>query len=123
MKLWLDDIRHPAEHGCIGWHWARTANEAIAALQTGEVTEASLDHDLCFEHHAEGGDYDYPFSGRSEKTGYAVVLWMEQNNVWPRDGVRVHSMNPAGRMRMEAAIDRHHRGSSYSGRSARERVR
>jgi hypothetical protein len=46
MKLWLDDVRHPWAHGCLGWTWAKTAEEAIAALVTGQVTQASLDHDL-----------------------------------------------------------------------------
>jgi hypothetical protein len=46
MKLWLDDIRKPWMHGCIGFEWAKTVDEAIALLKTGRVTFASLDHDL-----------------------------------------------------------------------------
>lgn len=33
---------------------------------------------------------------------------MEAHDMWPPDGVRVHSMNPVGRQRMEAAIRRHY---------------
>jgi hypothetical protein len=103
MKLWLDDVREPWKHGCLGWEWAKTATEAIALLQTGKVTEASLDHDLAPEH--------YPWSGvpleRCHGTGYDVVVWMEEHNVWPPNGVRVHSMNPVGRARMEAVIAKH----------------
>jgi hypothetical protein len=98
MKLWLDDIRDPAHFGCVGWTWAKTADEAIAYLKTGEVTEASLDHDLSVE--ASIGSADW----RTEVTGYDVVCWMEEHNVWPRNGTRVHSMNPAGKARMEYAI-------------------
>lgn len=93
MKLWLDDIRDPAEHGRIGWTWVKTADEAIAALATGTVTEASLDHDL-----SVGATMGTP--APAERTGYTVVCWMEEHGVWPKDGVRVHSMNPVGRQRM-----------------------
>jgi hypothetical protein len=31
---------------------------------------------------------------------------MEEHNTWPPDGVGVHSMNPVGRKRMEAVIER-----------------
>jgi hypothetical protein len=98
MKLWLDDIRDPVQHGHIGWVWARTAKEAIQYLQTGEVEQASLDHDLSVE--------DTLGMPQGALTGYDVVSWMEENGVWPRLGTRVHSMNPAGRSRMEAVIQK-----------------
>lgn len=101
MKLWLDDVREPWKHGCLGWEWAKTAVEAIALLRTGVVTEASLDHDL-----SEAATMGQP--APDERTGYTVVCWMEENNVWPVDGVRVHSMNPAGKLRMQQAIFRHY---------------
>lgn len=105
MKLWLDDVRQPWKFGCIGWEWAKTADEAIALLKTGAVTQASLDHDLAPEHYpfAEVPEAEY-----KEKTGYTVVLWMEENNVWPVDGVTVHSMNPVGRTRMMVVICAHY---------------
>lgn len=106
MKLWLDDIREPWKHGCIGWHWAKTADEAIEALKTGEVTVASLDHDLS-EKATLGDD-------RGERTGYTVVCWMEENDVWPKDGVKVHSMNPVGRGKMLRVINKHYFGISAS---------
>jgi hypothetical protein len=98
MKLWLDDVRDPIRHGYAGFVWVKTAREAIEQLQTGEVTFASLDHDLSAQ--ATMGNW------RGQLTGYEVVCWMERNDVWPRDGVAVHSMNPAGRKRMEAVIQR-----------------
>lgn len=98
MKLWLDDIRNPADHGYIGFHWVKTAEEAIATLKSGDVTFASLDHDLSME--ATLGNW------RNEVTGYEVLCWCEENDCWPCDGVQVHSMNPVGRQRMLAVIER-----------------
>ena len=120
MTLWLDDVREPWRHGFIGAEWAKTYDEAIAQLASGEVTFASLDHDIgacadCTREMKHIGDMKTPettFYNRCphEKTGYDVVCWMEQNNAWPRDGVRVHSANPVGRARMEAVIKRHYAG-------------
>lgn len=98
MNLWLDDIRDPVQHGYIGYSWAKTYEEAIAALSTGRVQHASLDHDL--------GIRSTLGMPTDEKTGYDVVCWMEEHNIWPRHGVRVHSANPVGKTRMEAAIRR-----------------
>ena len=91
MKLWLDDVRKPWLHGCLGWTWAKTAEAAIALLATGKVIEASLDHDLAWEHYPGSG---VPEAAFKHKTGMAVVEWMRDHNVWPRDGVKVHSQNP-----------------------------
>ena len=101
MKLWLDDVREPWKHGCIGWEWAKTAQEAISLLKTGTVTEASLDHDL--SELATIG-----MAPKGEETGYTVVCWMEDNNVWPENGVKVHSMNPVGKERMLQVISKHY---------------
>jgi hypothetical protein len=90
MDLWVDDKRPPEAYGFEGFTWARTSEEAIALLRTGEVRFASLDHDL----------------GLESGTGYDIVCWMEEHNTWPPDGVGVHSMNPVGRKRMEAVIER-----------------
>ena len=96
MKMWLDDIRDPNMYGHIGWVWVKTADEAIKMLSTGQVTQASLDHDLDIQ--ATIGNIP------TEKTGYDVVLWMEEHNVYPVNGVTVHSMNPSGKARMEAGL-------------------
>lgn len=96
IRLWLDDLRDPAKHGHIGWTWVTTADEAIALLATGNVVQASLDHDLDIQ--ATLGNTP------TEKTGYDVVCWMEAHDVYPRDGVRVHSLNPSGKARMNAAL-------------------
>ena len=86
MKLWLDDVREPPP----GWVHARTLEEAQALLASGEVEEASLDHDLGFD----------------RPDGRALVRWMAQTGHWPKARPLVHGTNPAGRAAMEAMIDR-----------------
>lgn len=80
------------------WTWVKTADEAIEALKTGTVEFASFDHDLSEEHYyryfaAERNGGELNTDGCKEKTGYDVMLWMKENNVWPKDGVRIHTMN------------------------------
>lgn len=87
MKLWLDDIREAPE----GWKWVNTVEEAINLISTGEVVEASLDHDL----------------GDGQQEGYRLVLWMAENDVWPSDAISVHSSNPPGSERMCGVIERY----------------
>lgn len=115
MKLWLDYIRKPWEHGCIGWEWVKTAQEAIDLLKTGRVEVASLDHDLAMEHYPfacmENGVICPPPAGYG--TGFDVTLWLESNpQFWPPGGVTVHSFNPVGRERMQVIVDRHYKKSN-----------
>ena len=93
MKVWLDDLRSAPP----GWVRVRTPEEAIALLETGDVTEISLDHDLGL------------MGGKRERTGYDVLLWLEREVaegrwVFPLPEIGVHSANPVGRKRMEQAI-------------------
>lgn len=103
--LWLDDVREPWAHGYVGATWAQSAAGAIDLLQSQRPDFASLDHDLADEH--------YPWNCKDietcKGTGYDVVCWLEQNpEFWPPQGVAVHSMNPAGKQRMDAVIERHY---------------
>lgn len=119
MKLWLDDVRDPKVNGAIGFTWAKNYEEAIAYFESGDVTFASLDHDIgacqdCIDKLLHVGDMKTPettFYNRCphDKSGYDVVNWLEEHNVWPIDGVAVHSMNPVGRLKMKQVIDRHYR--------------
>jgi len=114
MKLWLDDIRDPKRYGYHDMYWAKNYNEAIAALKLGKVTFASLDHDIgacedCVKSLSHIGDMRSPettfFNHCShEKSGYDVICFMEDNDIWPTDGVKVHSMNPVGKERMNQVI-------------------
>lgn len=116
MTLWLDDIREPWKHGYVGADWFKTADTAIAALQTGRYTFASLDHDL--SEAATMGMAD-----AKEKTGYTVVCWLEEHpEFWPKDGVKVHSMNPVGARRMREVIEAHY-GRRFDSLAMQERQR
>lgn len=88
MKVYLDDERRTPE----GWTRVYWPDEAIALLQTGNVTEISLDHDL----------------GDDEKgTGYDVVLWIEEavyTEEFSPPVINVHSANSSAREKMEAGI-------------------
>ncbi len=110
VRLWLDDVREPWKHGCIGWVWVKTADEAIDAFSKYEVVEASLDHDLSWEHYPGADTEVKKDSEFKEKTGMAVIDWMEETGNWPKYGVMVHSMNPVGRQRMVEAVIRHYGG-------------
>ncbi len=92
VRLFVDDLRSPEQVGLPSEHWtvARTSKAAIAILKSGSVIECSLDHDL-------GG----------EDTGYRVVCWMEEHDVWPGEGVHCHSANPVGSTRIRTVITRH----------------
>ena len=100
MKLWLDDARLPPPSYS---HWARTADECIKFLKEGRCKHVSLDHDLAFEHYVGNKPAK---DACKEKTGMAVVDWMIENNVWPRE-VRIHTMNPVGRENMRRACLNH----------------
>lgn len=88
MKVFLDDVRVTPD----GWVRTYWPDEVIALLQTGEVTDLSLDHDL----------------GDDERgTGYTALVWLEEQVVIhgmtpPR--LTIHSANPPARRKMEAAI-------------------
>lgn len=74
----------------------QTAWEAIDLLRTGLVVELSLDHDL--------GD-DRVF-GRGVDVVDFLVEEQEIHGrmLWPRDGLAIHSANPAGRESMARTI-------------------
>jgi hypothetical protein len=94
MRVWLDDVREAPD----GWAHVRTPDEAIELLNSGEVEEISLDHDLGLA------------TPESEPTGYDVLVWLEQaiaTEAWtyPVPTIHVHSANPVGWRRMEQAIE------------------
>lgn len=95
MKVWLDDIRPIPEDFT---HWAKSAKEAIALLQTGLVEAISLDHDLGHSH-SDG------FA--EEQTGYTVAKWIEEHAA---DGtlkeviVYIHTQNVVGKANIKMAL-------------------
>lgn len=88
MRVFLDDER-PTPDGWVRVYWP---DEAIALLQSGQVEELSLDHDL-------GDD--------ARGTGYDVVVWIEEAvalNGFRPPRIAVHSANASARQKMESGI-------------------
>lgn len=88
MRVYLDDERATPD----GWVRTFWPSEVIALLETGQVLELSLDHDL----------------GDDERgTGYDVVLWIEEAvalNGFVPPRITVHSANSSAREKMLAGI-------------------
>lgn len=95
VKLWLDDVREAPD----GWLWVRTAREALAILKTVVVDEISLDHDLGLD--------GVTAEDENGQSGYDVARYIEEmayEGRMSRLKWSVHSSNPVGRKRMEAAL-------------------
>jgi hypothetical protein len=106
VRLWLDDDLDDRA-APQGWVHVTTAQEAIALLDTGRVVELSLDHDL-------GDDQRF---GRGIDVVDRLAEQQEAHGriLWPRDGITIHSANPAGRDAMVRAIE------NYAGRTVEVR--
>jgi hypothetical protein len=94
IKLWLDDIREMPK----GFdYWARTAQDAIRVIKSGEVSYISFDHDL--------GPLDA--DNRNKNNGYEVAKYIEMlayNKAVKPIVWEIHSQNPVGRERIEVAM-------------------
>ena len=84
MKVYLDDER-PTPPGWVGVRWP---DEAIRLLESEEVSEISLDHDL----------------GDDERgTGYTVILWLEEAVAlrgFVPPAITIHTANASARQKM-----------------------
>lgn len=94
--LWLDDKRTPPWGYSL---WAKTAGDAIGALQRYEIAHCSLDHDLAEEHYKADAlrrGTKPPLTivrhAFQHRTGYAVIEWMIREQRWVPD-ITVHSLS------------------------------
>ena len=97
MKVYLDDIRIAPD----GWVRAWWPEEVIELLKTGQVDEISLDHDL-------GDHFGRPSGVLRERTGYDVLLWIEQEVAlagFDPPIIHIHTANPVADVRMRAAVE------------------
>jgi hypothetical protein len=107
VKLFLDDYRDAPDDT---WTVVRTVDEAKILLASGQVDEASLDHDMgltCPEHGLNGTSAALCGSSCEWPTGYDLVWWMAQTGHWPKQPPIVHSANPCGADNMRAVIRRY----------------
>ena len=96
VKVWLDDFR-PAPAGWIRTYWPE---EVIELLKTGDVEEISLDHDL-------GDHFGRPPGVDKERTGYDVLVWMEEavlTEGFTPPTINIHTANPVAEKRMWACV-------------------
>ena len=88
MRVYLDDERATPD----GWIRVYWPEEAIELLESGQVEEISLDHDLGDDAHG---------------TGYDVVLWIEEAVAvrgFKPPRIHVHSANSSAKEKMLSGI-------------------
>jgi hypothetical protein len=98
LRVWLDDLLEDRA-APDGWIHVTTAGAAIALIETGRVVELSLDHDL--------GDDEVAGKGLHVVDRIAERQMIDGRDLWPRDGITLHSANPAGVRQMAQAIERY----------------
>jgi len=110
---YMDDMRQAPD----GWVCERTVSGMRSALEAGLVRRLSLDHDMgaceaCASVGAHIGDSRTPATTfmnwcPHHEDGTGLVRWMVENDVWPDERPKVHSMNPVGAKWMREMIDDH----------------
>jgi hypothetical protein len=98
LRVWLDDLLDDRA-APPGWVHVTTAPAAIALIDRGDVVELSLDHDL--------GDDDVAGKGVHVVDHIAEQQVVAGRDLWPRDGITIHSANAAGRDQMVRTIERY----------------
>jgi hypothetical protein len=110
LRVWLDDSR-PAPPG---WLRLGTVTSVQRLLDANLVQELSLDHDLgwCPECVQQGEHLKHTDKRHCPHmaTGYDLVRWMADHDVWPVLPPTVHSGNLEGGARMLGVIARYWRG-------------
>jgi len=92
LKLFIDDIRRCPD----GWIPARTITEAIRILDTQDVEEVSLDHDICCQ--SQTGEIHS--SWETFEPVARFIFAKEELRSNPAFKIRIHTANPAGGQRM-----------------------
>lgn len=99
LRVWLDDVRPMPKGETYDIH-VKTAEEAIALIESGSVGFMSFDHDLGF-------DPKTMMCAHDAKSGYDVAKVAERLAAEGRIdafGWKVHSMNPTGADNIERAM-------------------
>ena len=96
IKLFVDDRRPCWE----GWDLARTITEAIRKLDTGYVSEISLDHDAGYRREVVDGKHETV----GEETIEPIARFIVRMPPEQRPKVNIHSDNSVGVDRMAALL-------------------
>jgi hypothetical protein len=100
LRVFLDDDTTSANRqDPEGFVRALTAWDAIRLLDTGQVVELSLDHDL--------GDDEVNGTGSTVVDFICEQQVVHGRDLWPRDGITLHTANSHGRDVMQRAIMRY----------------
>lgn len=97
INIFLDDNRTGPIHApdlnsdAKDWVICRGVETVKMFLSQGIVNNMSLDNDLCLD----------------QETGYELICWMEENNIWPQGKISVHSSNPVGRKNMITVLEKY----------------
>jgi hypothetical protein len=75
------------------WVVVRSIEVIKTLLEADLVQDLDLDHDM----------------GEDPETGYTLCKWMEENNIWPKGIIHVHTLNPDGGTYMRALLTRNRR--------------
>ena len=74
--------------------FVKQSRDGISRLRAKDIDVLFLDHDL----------KGIPFEPSGPGTGYEVAEWLERNPKFRPKQIIVHSLNPAGRQRILAAL-------------------
>jgi hypothetical protein len=96
LRVWLDDDLENRQ-AVEGFIHLISAREVCFLLLTGRVVELSLDHDLSDDTRFGKGMEVIDFL--DEQQGVAG------RDLWPRDGITIHTANPGGRKTMVQALE------------------
>jgi len=103
FNLYLDDLRpgpynNDIYEGWEDWVIVRSIANAKTLLLTGLVNDMSLDHDM---------GYDSRKSKQPNPDGKSLVMWMVEENCWPKGIITIHSAHIGRAKEMKELIDRY----------------
>jgi hypothetical protein len=96
MRLFIDDERYMPEGYDV---LARTSEQAITALKKTQ-TDGRMNFTLV--------SFDYDAHSYQNITFMDVAEWMRDNNVWPSEEIRIHTLNYwEGRPKLKAFFEKY----------------
>lgn len=96
LNVWLDDMREPNEPD---WVHLTKVCDVQELLIKGEIDNLSLDYNLecqplckkCSQHEVSLDETCMCKCHKDPGNGYALIIWMIDNKLWPKTKPIVHS--------------------------------